>query len=191
MKMYMNAETGSVATREEWIYEDETGRHDPVEEGTVTEVRWNKAEERWTEATNGWQYCENHEYTTGHSPLFNRTVCFTCDPESPNNQHRPEAQAEIKRELENHPVYFFDEEGYIIPFKATKFDTVYTCPHCKSEIRWYKTGDTTKWACECPPAAVLGRKGGKVKSPRKTLAVRENGKKGGYPKGRPRKKAIA
>jgi len=31
-------------------------------------------------------------------------------------------------------------------------------------------------------AAILGRKGGSAKSPRKTAAVRENGKKGGRPK---------
>lgn len=32
------------------------------------------------------------------------------------------------------------------------------------------------------PAAALGRKGGSVKSDKKTAAVRENGKKGGRPK---------
>ncbi len=37
-------------------------------------------------------------------------------------------------------------------------------------------------------AALLGRKGGKVKSPAKTAAVRENGKLGGRP---PNKKAAA
>jgi hypothetical protein len=31
-------------------------------------------------------------------------------------------------------------------------------------------------------AVILGRKGGKVSSPAKTKAVRENGKKGGRPK---------
>jgi hypothetical protein len=33
-----------------------------------------------------------------------------------------------------------------------------------------------------PHAVALGRKGGKVSSPAKTKAVRENGKKGGRPK---------
>jgi hypothetical protein len=36
-------------------------------------------------------------------------------------------------------------------------------------------------------AAAMGRKGGAVKSAKKTAAVRENAKKGGWPKGRPRK----
>ena len=41
-------------------------------------------------------------------------------------------------------------------------------------------------------AALLGRKGGKVTSPAKAAAARENGKnpkskKGGWPKGKPRK----
>ncbi len=35
--------------------------------------------------------------------------------------------------------------------------------------------------------AQLGRKGGKVSSKAKTLAARDNAKKGGWPKGRPRK----
>ncbi|MCK9282397.1 MAG: hypothetical protein M0P71_17415 [Melioribacteraceae bacterium] len=37
-------------------------------------------------------------------------------------------------------------------------------------------------------AALLGRKGGSAKSEKKTKSCRENGKKGGWPKGRPRKK---
>ena len=37
-------------------------------------------------------------------------------------------------------------------------------------------------------ARAMGRKGGKSTSPKKQRASRENGKKGGYPKGRPRKK---
>lgn len=41
-----------------------------------------------------------------------------------------------------------------------------------------------------PHAVELGRLGGKVKSERKTRANRENGKKGGYPKGRPRTKKV-
>lgn len=36
-------------------------------------------------------------------------------------------------------------------------------------------------------AAVLGRKGGRARSEAKAKAARENAKKGGYPKGRPRK----
>jgi hypothetical protein len=36
-------------------------------------------------------------------------------------------------------------------------------------------------------AAAMGRKGGKAKSDAKTRAARENAKKGGWPKGRPRK----
>lgn len=36
-------------------------------------------------------------------------------------------------------------------------------------------------------AALLGRKGGQAKSPAKAAAARANGKKGGWPKGRPRK----
>jgi hypothetical protein len=43
-----------------------------------------------------------------------------------------------------------------------------------------------------PPAvrdymATIGSKGGKAKSPAKTAASRENAKRGGWPKGRPRK----
>jgi len=38
-----------------------------------------------------------------------------------------------------------------------------------------------------PAAVSLGRKGGLAKSDAKTAAVRANGKKGGWPKGRPRK----
>ena len=36
-------------------------------------------------------------------------------------------------------------------------------------------------------AAALGRKGGSARSEAKTRAARENAKKGGWPKGRPRK----
>lgn len=36
-------------------------------------------------------------------------------------------------------------------------------------------------------ASALGRLGGKTKSAAKTKAARENAKKGGWPKGRPRK----
>ena len=36
-------------------------------------------------------------------------------------------------------------------------------------------------------AALLGRKGGKSKSEAKAAAARENGRKGGWPKGKPRK----
>jgi hypothetical protein len=45
------------------------------------------------------------------------------------------------------------------------------------------------------PAAVrkwyaqMGKKGGKSKSPAKLAAIKLNAKKGGWPKGRPRKKA--
>lgn len=35
--------------------------------------------------------------------------------------------------------------------------------------------------------AAIGRRGGKASSEAKTLAARENAKKGGWPKGRPRK----
>lgn len=35
--------------------------------------------------------------------------------------------------------------------------------------------------------AALGRKGGKATSPAKAQAARENAKKGGWPKGKPRK----
>jgi len=38
-----------------------------------------------------------------------------------------------------------------------------------------------------PAAVALGRMGGKKKSKRKTEAARRNAKKGGWPKGRPRK----
>lgn len=38
-----------------------------------------------------------------------------------------------------------------------------------------------------PTAAALGRLGGKARSAAKTKAARENAKKGGWPKGRPRK----
>ena len=41
-----------------------------------------------------------------------------------------------------------------------------------------------------PAAVALGRLGGKVSSAAKTEAARENAKKGGYPKGRPRKPAA-
>jgi hypothetical protein len=36
-------------------------------------------------------------------------------------------------------------------------------------------------------AVMLGRLGGKVKSAAKTAAARQNAKKGGWPKGKPRK----
>ena len=36
----------------------------------------------------------------------------------------------------------------------------------------------------------IGKKGGSVKSEKKAAASRENGKKGGWPKGRPRKKKF-
>lgn len=42
-----------------------------------------------------------------------------------------------------------------------------------------------------PAAVVLGRKGGKAKSDRKTAAVRENGKKGGRPKNPPGPKPLS
>lgn len=38
-----------------------------------------------------------------------------------------------------------------------------------------------------PHAVALGRKGGQARSAAKTKAVRENAKKGGWPKGKPRK----
>ena len=47
----------------------------------------------------------------------------------------------------------------------------YGCPNCN--------GDN---ANKNPAAVALGRLGGRVKSPRKAAAVRENGKKGGRPK---------
>jgi len=50
MKLYMNTETGSVDTRDGWIYEDEIGKHDPVEDGTVFEVVWDEKEPRYVEA---------------------------------------------------------------------------------------------------------------------------------------------
>jgi hypothetical protein len=37
-------------------------------------------------------------------------------------------------------------------------------------------------------ARTLGRKGGQAKSEKKTIAARRNAKKGGWPKGTPRKK---
>ena len=42
-----------------------------------------------------------------------------------------------------------------------------------------------------PAAVALGRRGGRVTSEAKAIAARENGKKGGWPKGRPRKKPLA
>ena len=41
-----------------------------------------------------------------------------------------------------------------------------------------------------PHAVALGRKGGKVKSAAKAKAVRENGKLGGRPKGKPKKENL-
>lgn len=41
-----------------------------------------------------------------------------------------------------------------------------------------------------PNAVALGRKGGKAKSAAKTKAVQQNGKLGGWPKGRKRKPAL-
>lgn len=38
-----------------------------------------------------------------------------------------------------------------------------------------------------PHAVALGRTGGQARSAAKTKAVRENAKKGGWPKGKPRK----
>jgi hypothetical protein len=40
-----------------------------------------------------------------------------------------------------------------------------------------------------PAAVALGRLGGRVRSDAKTTAARQNGKKGGWPKGRLRKPA--
>ena len=37
----------------------------------------------------------------------------------------------------------------------------------------------------------IGKKGGSSKSPKKLAAIRQNAKKGGYPKGRPRKQKDA
>jgi hypothetical protein len=39
-------------------------------------------------------------------------------------------------------------------------------------------------------ASILGRKGGSVKSEAKARAAKENAKKGGWPKGRPRKPPV-
>jgi hypothetical protein len=41
-----------------------------------------------------------------------------------------------------------------------------------------------------PDAVGLGRLGGKKTSPKKKAAARKNGKKGGWPKGRPRNRAA-
>lgn len=41
---------------------------------------------------------------------------------------------------------------------------------------------------EVNPASIMGKKGGKSKSEKKLKALAENAKKGGWPKGRPRKK---
>jgi hypothetical protein len=46
------------------------------------------------------------------------------------------------------------------------------CPKCGTEIN---------------PAAEMGKVGGKAKSEAKSAASRANAKKGGWPKGRPRK----
>lgn len=49
--MYMNIETGSVDTKDGWIYTDEAGRRvDPVEDGDVVEVIWDKITSTWIEA---------------------------------------------------------------------------------------------------------------------------------------------
>jgi hypothetical protein len=49
-KMYMNTETGTVDTRDGWIYEcEELGRVDPVAEGELVEVAWSKDLGQWVE----------------------------------------------------------------------------------------------------------------------------------------------
>lgn len=98
-----------------------------------------------------WTFCEdNHEYSEYRSALLNQTVCFTCDPESKNNRHRPAAQAVIAEYLNDHPVHFLDKDGFIIPFKSASPDDEYTCPHCGGEVRWYQAGpESVRWACDC------------------------------------------
>ena len=50
---------------------------------------------------------------------------------------------------------------------------------------------------QAPPPAVrewlaeIGKRGGKSKSPAKLAAIAQNAKKGGWPKGRPRKVPLA
>ena len=55
------------------------------------------------------------------------------------------------------------------------------CPDCAIAARAIVQAAITTAASE------MGRKGGSAKSARKTAAVRINAKKGGWPKGRPRK----
>ena len=46
-----------------------------------------------------WSFCknQNHEYSEYHSRECGRTVCYTCDPMSDNNAHRPCVSGWVKR----------------------------------------------------------------------------------------------
>lgn len=60
----------------------------------------------------------------------------------------------------------------------------------QDELRYHATADDGDWqviGTRNPAAVALGRLGGSARSEAKTAAVRENGKRGGWPKGRPRK----
>jgi len=58
----------------------------------------------------------------------------------------------------------------------------------KKQMPWANAFISVDEASEVSAAAAaLGRKGGSVKSDAKTKASRENAKKGGWPKGKPRK----
>jgi hypothetical protein len=114
-----------------------------------------------------WTYCTdnngegNHEYAEYYNDRLCRDVCWTCDPESSANAHRPAAQEELalvdaERALDTTPVgpaavWFWDEYGEKVPFGDCEPDkNIYYCPYCQADIRWYQAGpDSTRWACDC------------------------------------------
>jgi hypothetical protein len=53
----------------------------------------------------GWPFCDKHEYSEYQSEILGRDVCYTCDPFSENNAHRPvvdEWVKKIRRRIEDH-----------------------------------------------------------------------------------------
>ena len=108
-----------------------------------------------------WEYCNenDHEYSD-YINILGKSVCFTCDPLSSNNWHRPAAKAEVARLLNvnvqffsDNPVWFLDLNNKPVGFKESDENDYYYCPFCGSDIRFYSTGPSDnlslKWACGC------------------------------------------
>lgn len=83
--------------------------------------------------------------------------------------------------LNNWDIEFSDIPTHRIESSLDGEDSFIACKNCNEQIRFYKTGDITKWECGCPSiseaAAAMGRKGGSARSSKKTAAVRENARK--------------